>query len=71
MDDIDEGFVDGEVGTEMEMEVSLRRASAPSGIRKNGMKWRGAAEAVGKGKVWCAPRMRRRPRGVRQRNELL
>ncbi|KAL3422987.1 hypothetical protein PVAG01_04734 [Phlyctema vagabunda] len=58
----DEGFVDGEDSAEDEM-LSLRRASAPSGVRKHGyIQWRSSAESGGQGKVWQQPRMRKRVR---------
>ncbi|KAN0112903.1 hypothetical protein V8E51_005854 [Hyaloscypha variabilis] len=71
--DEDEGF--SEIADEdwgIEEEMTLRRASTPSGIRKYGvMRWRGSAECVaavnaaGRTKVRSVPRMRRRkPKSV-------
>jgi hypothetical protein len=71
--DEDEGF--SEIADEdwgIEEEMTLRRASTPSGIRKYGMiRWRGSADCVaavnaaGKMKVKSVPRMRRRkPKSV-------
>jgi hypothetical protein len=71
--DEDEGF--SEIADEdwgIEEEMTLRRASTPSGIRKYGvMRWRGSAECVaavnaaGRTKVKSVPRMRRRkPKSV-------
>jgi hypothetical protein len=71
--DEDEGF--SEIADEdwgIEEEMTLRRASTPSGIRKYGMiRWRGSADCVaavnaaGKVKVKSVPRMRRRkPKSV-------
>lgn len=63
MDDDDESLSN----EQLEMEISLRRASTPSGIRKLG--WRSANGECGLGAqeaVWagrrkrCVPRMRRR-----------
>lgn len=73
--DEDEGF--SEIADEdwgIEEEMTLRRASTPSGIRKYGvMRWRGSAECVaavnaaGQRKVRSVPRMRRRkPKSVPQ-----
>jgi hypothetical protein len=73
MFDEDEGFseiADEDWGPEEEM--TLRRASTPSGIRKYGLiRWRGSAEIVapvntaGRMKVRSVPRMRRRkPKSV-------
>jgi hypothetical protein len=65
-DDEDEGFCEGDLdeGEEMkmEMEMSLRRASAPSGIRKT-VRHGQSANVVnigGRLKVWSLPRMRKR-----------
>jgi len=69
----DEGF--SEIADEdwgLEEEMTLRRASTPSGIRKHGIiRWRGSAECVsavnaaGRTKVRSVPRMRRRkPKSV-------
>jgi hypothetical protein len=69
----DEGF--SEIADEdwgVEEEMTLRRASTPSGIRKHGIiRWRGSADCVaavdaaGRTKVRSVPRMRRRkPRTV-------
>jgi hypothetical protein len=69
--DEDEGFGDFEdPATVMKEEVSLRRASTPSGIRKyGGLKYRNSQECVGGNtamgangrlKVRCVPRMRKR-----------
>jgi hypothetical protein len=71
--DEDEGF--SEIADEdwgIEEEMTLRRASTPSGIRKYGvMRWRGSAESVaavnaaGRTNVRSVPRMRRRkPKSV-------
>ncbi|KAH8818203.1 hypothetical protein F5882DRAFT_388511 [Hyaloscypha sp. PMI_1271] len=71
--DEDEGF--SEIADEdwgIEEEMTLRRASTPSGIRKYGvMRWRGSAECVaainaaGRTNVRSVPRMRRRkPKSV-------
>jgi hypothetical protein len=71
--DEDEGF--SEIADEdwgIEEEMTLRRASTPSGIRKyGGMRWRASAECVaainaaGRPKVRSMPRMRRRkPKSV-------
>lgn len=71
--DEDEGF--SEIADEdwgLEEEMTLRRASTPSGIRKyGGMRWRASAECVaainaaGRPKVRSMPRMRRRkPKSV-------
>jgi hypothetical protein len=71
--DEDEGF--SEIADEdwgVEEEMSLRRASTPSGIRKYGViRWRGSAECVaavnsaGRTKIRSVPRMRRRkPKSV-------
>jgi hypothetical protein len=71
--DEDEGF--SEIADEdwgVEEEMSLRRASTPSGIRKYGViRWRGSAECVaavnaaGRNKIRSVPRMRRRkPKSV-------
>jgi hypothetical protein len=72
--DEDEGF--SEIADENwgpEEEMTLRRASTPSGIRKYGLiKWRGSADCVapvnsaGRTKIRSVPRMRRRlkPKGV-------
>ena len=70
--DEDEGFGDFEdPSTLLQEEVSLRRASTPSGIRKyGGLRYRASAECVGangvmgsngKTKVRSVPRMRKRP----------
>lgn len=69
--DEDEGFAemnDDEL-LALDEEMSLRRASTPSGIRKyNVVRWRKSADCVsafntqGKGKVRSVPRMRRRPK---------
>lgn len=66
----DEGFseiADEDWGPEEEM--TLRRASTPSGIRKYGLiRWRGSADCVapvnsaGRTKIRSVPRMRRRPK---------
>ncbi len=66
----DEGF--SEIADEdwgLEEEMTLRRASTPSGIRKYGLiRWRGSADCVapvnsaGKSKIRSVPRMRRRPK---------
>lgn len=69
--DEDEGFA--EMGEDealaLDDEMTLRRASTPSGIRKyNLVRWRTSADCVsavnmqGKGKVRSVPRMRRRPK---------
>jgi len=58
----DEGFCETELRAEEEL--SLRRASAPSGIRKYGpMRWGRSADACvgGRAKVRSKPRMRKRP----------
>jgi hypothetical protein len=73
--DEDEGFGDFEdLSTLLKEEVSLRRASTPSGIRKyGGLRYRASAECVGangvmgpngRTKVRCVPRMRKRPSKV-------
>jgi hypothetical protein len=66
----DEGF--SEIADEdwgLEEEMTLRRASTPSGIRKYGLiRWRGSADCVapvnsaGRTKIRSMPRMRRRPK---------
>jgi hypothetical protein len=68
--DEDEGF--SEIADEdwgLEEEMTLRRASTPSGIRKYGLiRWRGSADCVapvnsaGRTKIRSMPRMRRRPK---------
>lgn len=63
--DMDEGFHEDEsFGVEEEMEMSLRRASAPSGIRKyNGVRYGRSVDVIaigGKLKVRNLPRMRKR-----------
>jgi hypothetical protein len=64
-DDVDEGFCDDEsFGVDEDMELSLRRASTPGGIRKyNGIRYGRSADYVcigGKLKVRSLPRMRKR-----------
>lgn len=69
-DNEDEGFAEMEDPFGLlafEDEMSLRRASAPSGIRKyNVVRWRKSAECIGSGKtlarmkIRSVPRMRRR-----------
>lgn len=59
----DEGFCEDNFGEEEEMEMSLRRASAPSGIRKYNVRYGRSADVVnigGKVKVKSLPRMRKR-----------
>jgi hypothetical protein len=61
--DVDEGFHEEE---DEDSEMTLRRASTPSGIRKYGiagLRYKGSAECMmvqGKLKVRCIPRMRKR-----------
>ena len=60
--EVDEGFFDT-AELKIEEELSLRRASAPSGIRKYGpMKWGRSADVCigGRAKVKSRPRMRKR-----------
>ncbi|RDW82980.1 hypothetical protein BP5796_04471 [Coleophoma crateriformis] len=57
--DEDEGFVDGDYPDEDIF--SIRRAHAPSGIRKHGfVKWKSSVESVGCNRVYSVPRMRKR-----------
>ena len=60
----DEGFCEDEGFAEEERELSLRRASMPSGIRKyNGVRYGRSADVVsikGRVKVRSLPRMRKR-----------
>ncbi|TVY33505.1 hypothetical protein LSUB1_G008722 [Lachnellula subtilissima] len=72
--DEDEGFGDYEEPTFMKEDLSLRRASTPTGIRKyGGLRCRSSSESVGTNgmasngrmKVRCLPRMRKRDKVVR------
>jgi hypothetical protein len=67
----DEGFVDMEEDeiSLLEDEMTLRRASAPWGVRKNNLvRWKKSADcvtnvnALGLPKKRCVPRMRKRPK---------
>lgn len=67
----DEGFCDADSSCEDDAEMTLRRASAPSGIRKHGghggLRWSRSADifsARGRAKVRCEPRMRKRAAGI-------
>ena len=61
--DIDEGFCDGEPDEEEELEMTLRRASAPNGIRKYDLRYGRSADIVhiaGRPMVRNLPRLRKR-----------
>ena len=60
--DVDEGFCEGEDMDEEEMEICLRMASAPAGIRKYYGRYGGpdAVSVGGRIKVKSLPRMRKR-----------
>jgi len=62
-EDIDEGFCEGEVDEDEELEMSLRRAIAPTGVRKYNVRYGRSADVInvgGRVKVRSLPRMRRR-----------
>jgi len=65
--DIDEGYVEGDSSYKdsEDLGTSLRRASTPNGIRKNGLRCRTSMETVGCGRAKVAklPRMRIRRQG--------
>ncbi|KAG0652981.1 hypothetical protein D0Z07_0114 [Hyphodiscus hymeniophilus] len=62
-EDVDEGYCEGVVDEDEETEMSLRRASAPTGVRKYNIRYGRSADVInigGRVKVRNVPRMRRR-----------